>query len=228
MSKKNTRLALQDDDTSFIEDIVAKYKKNRTRLITAVIILAVAVVVAGAILTYSKIVIKKGGGMTPQSIKDIAELSTIEFRFKDVIVIDEEEEFKLFGLWDIDPGESILIVQYNGIIKLGIDCADLRINIRAAEAEGEKNVIEIKLPPVKVLSYEMGDWETILEKGFFTKATVSVTTYNKILAEHQAQYKADALNQLNESARNNAMKQLEKIILFAPEIHDAYTIQWFD
>lgn len=202
----------------------------RKTLKLIIILILVAGVVFAVIFTSNKIMTTIGGGMTPQSIREISQLATLEFRYTDIISIIEEEEFKLFGLWDIDPGEHILIVQYDGIIKLGIDCGKILFNEYPA-AKGEKKRIEIKLPDVELISSEtpMSSFEIVINKGVYTKTTVDMGVFFKEAAKRQKQYNDDALkSELGKTARDNAKKQLQTILESTAEVRDNYEIVWIN
>jgi len=207
--------------------IIPVKAKRIILLVVAAIIVAGIIYGALFLFTRSKNNITKAGGMTPQMIREVGQLVSLEFGYKDVIVIDEPEEFLLFGLWDVDPGEHILIVQYNGIIKLGIDCENLLINVRNPVIEGEKKIIEITLPEIIVIAHETSDFETVFDKGIFTKKSVSYSTYFDVFNERRQQYTDESLIALNAQALRSAKAQLEKIVLFSPEIRDNYVIEWY-
>ena len=157
-------------------------------------------------------------------------MATIEFRYRDVITIIEEEEFMLFGLWDIDPGEHILIVQYDGIIKLGIDCSKILFNEYAEKIDG-KTKIEIKLPDAILISSEtpQNAFEILVDRGVYTKSTVDLGVFFKEASKRQEQFNSDELNgEMAETARDNAKKQLQAMLESFSEIRDNYDIIWVD
>ena len=214
MSKKETSL------------IPMKAKRIILLVIVAIVILGI---IYGALylFTRSKDDSVVGGGMTPQMIREVGKLVSLEFWYKDVIVIDEPQEYKIFNLWDIDPGESILIIQYNGKILLGIDCENLKINVRNPVVKGGKKTLVITLPEVIVISSETSDFETLVEKGIFTKKSVEYSKYFTEFKDHQQQYRDNAQKELSGQALESAKEQLEKILLFSPEMRDNYEIEWF-
>ena len=169
--------------------------------------------------------------MTPQGIRNIAQLATIEYRYKDVIAISEEKEFLLFGLWDIDPGEHILIVQYDGIIKLGIDCEKIQFTEYEHKSEDGRTRIDIQMPAVELISSEipMDSFEVIVNRGIFTTTRVDVTVCFEEAAKRQEKYNAEALSgELAQAARDNAKKQLQALFDSFSEIKENYEIVWVD
>jgi len=167
--------------------------------------------------------------MSPQGIREISQLVTLEYRYKDVIVIDEEQVFKLFGVWDIDPGESILIMQYDGIIKLGIDFGKIKINERNVNEEG-KTILEIQLPPVEIISSETppNTFETIINRGIFTKQTIEYETFFKVATEQQERYRSDVLGgEPGTMALENAKRQIQAFIEDISDAQEDYEIIWY-
>lgn len=190
----------------------------------------IVVLILGLLFTSFKLVSRTSGGITPQSIREISQLATLEYRYRDVISIIEEEDFKLFGLWDIDPGEHILIVQYDGIIKLGIDCGKMKFNEYPAGEDGKKRV-EIKLPDTELISAEtpLNSFEVIVNKGVYTKTTVDIGVFYKEAAKRQEQHNADALGgEMGHAARENAKKQLQAMYQSIDDVRDNYEIVWVD
>ena len=136
----------------------------------------------------------------------------------------------MFGLWDIDPGEHILIVKYDGIIKLGIDCGKILFNEYPA-AKGEKKRIVIKLPDAELISSEtpMGSFDIVINKGVYTKTTVDMGVFFKEAAKRQEQFKQYTLNsEMGKAARDNAKKQLQTLLESTAEVRNNYEIVWFN
>lgn len=193
-----------------------------------ILALAVMVIVLIALLVLTNRGVKSevGGGMTPQGIREIAEFASLEFRYSDVIEIVEEQEFKLFGLWDIDPGESILIVRYDGIIKLGIDSKELKFNESQPTPDGKIRV-EILMPEIRIISSErpQDSFEIIVNRGIHTKDKIGLEAFFDAAKERQAQHDAEALEAYSQSARDSAKRQLES--LFEQfNVNENYEIIW--
>ncbi|MDR1800596.1 MAG: DUF4230 domain-containing protein [Lachnospiraceae bacterium] len=216
------------EKTKGVKSAIGKFQIT---LVLVLLILVVAIVFAGIFFTHSKTTTEIGGGMTPQSIKEISQLATLEYRYKDLISITQEEEFKLFGLWDIDPGKYILVIQYDGIIKLGIDCGDIEFTEYPPEIEGGKTKVEIKLPQAIIISSEtpMDSFEVLVDTGVFTKKSVDYSVYFEEAARRQEQYNTDILkDEMATTARENAKTQLKTILGSVSEINENYELVWID
>jgi hypothetical protein len=163
----------------------------------------------------------------PIAIREISKLATLEFQYSDIIDIVEEEEFKLFGLWDIDRGEHILIAKYQGIIKLGIDFEDIEIN-EHPETEDGKVKLDITMPEVEVISSEtpFETFEIITNRGIYTKEKVGTEVFIEKIKTQQEIIKADALKgDVAKLALENAKKQVEA---FIHSLSDKYEIVWIN
>jgi len=208
---------------------VAGKRKSRWGIIVFVVIIA-ALVLAFVLFTKQSLSRKTTSATRWQSLKDISQLATLEFRYQDVISIIEEEDFKMFGIWDIDPGEHILIVQFDGIIKLGIDCEKLLFNEKTADDDGIIRV-EIKLPPVELISSEtpLSSFQVVVNKGVFTKTTVDIGVFFDEAAKLQDAHNTEALQgEMGKTARENAKRQLQAILESIQEIRDNYEIVWYE
>ena len=228
MSKSYTNIA-EYETAKKSNGFWAKIKKLPILIkLILIIALIVLIVVIGAILIQN-IITRVGGGMSPQGIREISQLATLEYRYKDVIIIDEEQVFKLFGLWDIDPGGSTLIMQYDGVIKLGIDFGKIKINERNVNDDG-KTILEILLPPVEVISSEtpFNTFETLVDRGIFTKQTVSHESFYKVAGERQERYKTEVLNgDIGITALDNAKKQIQAFLEDISSTQQNYEIIWY-
>ena len=215
-------------------------KKGKLRIVFAafkklswpirLLILFLVVALLGVSFTCYRIISIEGGGMTPQGIRAIAQLSTLEYRYKEVIVLDEQEEFLLFGLWDIDPGESILVVQYDGIIKLGVDCEKIEFTETGSDEDGRTR-IEIKMPAAEIISSEtpLNSFEVIVNKGVFTKRTVDLANFYNVAGKRQVQRNMEVLQgEFGQTAQDNARRQLQAMFDSFTEIQENYDIVWID
>ena len=119
--------------------VMKKAKRIAILVLVAIIVIMVAVLYIKMGNSFGTVT-KVGGGITFEEILDIGQLSTLEYRYRDIIDITEEKQFKLFGL-NSDPREHLLIVQYEGIMKLGIDCEKIQIGaLRCREwQEADRN-----------------------------------------------------------------------------------------
>jgi uncharacterized protein YajQ (UPF0234 family) len=167
--------------------------------------------------------------MTPQGIKKIAELSTLQYDYKEAIVIKEQEEFLILGI-DFDPREHILVATYRGTIKLGIDCKDIKIN-EHIKTEGQKIKVEIKLPEIEILSHEtpFDSINVIMDQGIYTQETVQKEKLFVMASENQAELEKSILDsEIADTARENAKDYLTSLFNSFSEIEENYEIVFVD
>ena len=208
----------------------SKFSKAKGFLIKNAFLIVAVAIVLGIVLAQKGTNTTVSGGLMPERIKEISELATIEYRYKDVISIIEEEEFKLFGLWDIDPGEHILIVQYGGIIKLGIDFGKLQIHEYATSADG-KTRFRIKLPDTIIISSEtpLNSFEIIVNKGIYTQTTVDMGVFFEEAGKRQEKLNQDILDgEIAAAARENAKRQIQAFLESVADTSEGFEIIWTD
>jgi hypothetical protein len=202
------------------------------RRITAYIVLIIIILAALTVFylaVFPRLKINTDSAMTPQGIKEIAELSTLQYDYKEAVVIEEKEEFKIFG-FDIDPGEHILVATYYGTVKLGIDCEDIKIN-EYAKVEGQKTKVEIKLPEIEILSHEtpFDKINIIVDRGIYTGETVQKEKLFALASENQDKLEKDILNsEIADTARENAKDYLMSLFNSFSEIKENYEIVFVD
>lgn len=114
-----------------------------------IILLVVALLVVAALVVYlsSVVAFQTQSNTTAFDLKNIGELATQSGFFTEVNVIDDAK--KLFN-WNIPFTTSKYIFSYDGVIKAGIDFAQ----IEWSTDETNKSV-NVKLPQPKVLSKEL-------------------------------------------------------------------------
>lgn len=196
-----------------------------------VIILLVAVIAAGVIYIYwdhNGFTTRVDGGITFHTIRDIAELSTLEYAYTESIIITDEAEFKLLGLWDIHPGEKILLARYDGLIKLGIDFSEIKFN-DYPPANGEKGRLEIQMPKVKLISSEIvnDSFEVVFQKNIFTTKQITVEEYMDVQNERKKVRDSEIMkSDMPARAMENAKVQVRAILESTSQIRDNYDIIW--
>ncbi|MDR0991690.1 MAG: DUF4230 domain-containing protein [Ruminococcus sp.] len=194
-----------------------------------IILLILAALTVFYITIYPRLKTVSDSAMTPQGIKKIAELSTLQYDYKEAIVISESEEFVVLGI-DIDPREHILVATYYGSIKLGIDCKDIKIN-EYAKVEGQKTRVEIKLPEIQIISHEtpFDSINIIIDRGIYTEKTVQKDKLFEIASENQAELEKTILGSENaDRAREGAKEYLMSLFSSFSEIEENYEIVFVD
>lgn len=131
-------------------------------------------------------------------LKNIGELATHAGYYTNVQVIKSARQ--IFGV-DIPLTQSQFIFSYDGVVKAGVDFADIEIGVD----EGRGQIV-VTLPEVKVLSNEIDlDSLEIYDESNNIFHPLNIDDINVSLIEMQEESEAKAIeNGLLESARANA------------------------
>ena len=131
-------------------------------------------------------------------LKNIGELATHAGYYTNVQVIKSSRQ--IFGV-DIPLTQSQFIFSYDGVVKAGVDFADIEIGVD----EGRGQIV-VTLPEVKVLSNEIDlDSLEIYDESNNIFHPLNIDDINVSLIEMQEESEAKAIeNGLLENARENA------------------------
>lgn len=100
-------------------------------------------------------------------LTDIAELSTLEYRYKNAASISQEENSVKFGGFTIPFTGKRLVVTYTGIIKMGPD-------MQQSSVEMNGNNVTVTIPHSRIISHELDEnsFEYLVqESGLFNQLT---------------------------------------------------------
>lgn len=81
-------------------------------------------------------------------IKEISELATVSYRYKDVLQLRDHKEIN--GI-KIPFSEKSFILVYRGEVKAGVDLSDLKIDV------AEDGTVEIEIPTAKILNHTVDE-----------------------------------------------------------------------
>lgn len=184
----------EEKKESKISNYFKKFIKKKIAIVIAIVLIIGAVVIGirSNILFDSK--------TTKIGFENIGELATQAAYVTNVNTIDDSRE--LYGV-KIPFTQSKYIYSYDLIVKAGFDFGDI-------EWDENNNVIEVKLPEMKILSSEL-DLESFKayheEESIFNQITM--TDNNESLKKLQKTAEEDAVaNGLLENARTNAETML--------------------
>ena len=109
-------------------------------------------------------------------LKDMGELATEEYYFKEVVSYSSIKQF--LGL-NLGLTESSYLAGYEGVIKAGIDFTEIKVG-----KDDDNKIITVTLPRTRILSSEINpdSFELYSEKEGWGNP-ISVTDYNNSLAE---------------------------------------------
>ena len=148
-------------------------------------------------------------------ITEIGEFSTAEYNYTNVGSFENNLKIKD---WDVPLTTKRFIVQYDGLIKAGIDMS--RVSVTASAG-----IITVTLPDAEILSHEIDENSLMVldeTKNIFNRITID--DYNTFAAEQKIICEQMALEKgLLETARDNAETALAELISAVPG-SDSYQI----
>lgn len=80
-----------------------------------------------------------------QQIMDIQELVTVEYRYTNMGVFEDQKDF--YG-WSVPLTRKSFIVSYDGIIKAGVDLSGLNVQVSG-------NTVSVTIPKAEIMSHEI-------------------------------------------------------------------------
>lgn len=202
-------------------------KEKKWSLFHSVFLMVVLIAVATVIVFFPSLFQKEVKVSAEFSAVDkICELATLKCYYHNVMEGEQEPDglFK-YGLFKF--GYKKFWVEYNGIVKVGIDFNDVVIS-----EPNENGEIRIFIPKAKVLDVDI-DEESISEP------IVSTGVFTNITAEDQSNALSQAQINMDESARSDASilkaarqnaKELIKqyVINVGKQIGQEYTVVWVE
>lgn len=202
-----------------IEDININENKKKKKLSFKLLIVLLIAVILIIIFVNRKTELNTKSQM--YSIEKICELATLECYYHDVAEFRQEAT----GIFQI--GYKKYWIEYNGIVKYGIDAKDIKVN------KPDKNgVVKISIPEAKILSVNVdinSMSDPIVDTGLFT--SISIEEKNKAYNKAQETMKLNAENdtRLLSQAKYNAQKLIEQFIINVGKQEDKeYSVEWID
>ena len=151
-------------------------------------------------------------------IKEIKEMSTIQYKYKELA--SREDWNTLFNI-KLPFTKSSFILTYTGVLKLGIDFAETKIEVD----EGSKT-IKVTLPESKVLSNEI-DMKSIkvYDETNSIFNPVKIEDYAQFTQSGKENAEADAReNGIFEQSKEVAKKIITELLNTTKEIKEKYKI----
>lgn len=183
---------------------------------------------------------KKGPSMSSfsetYSIYDICELATIESYYHNVAMFEKKPDgvdsflnnvfFFPFGQYT-NVGYKQFWIEYSGIVDVGIDASQVKIN--SPDANG---VVDVYVPDAKVLNVYVDENEMsdpLSETGLFTKITSEEQRDAFSSAQEAMRKEAESDQGLLLKAKKNAMRFFENYIVETGKlIGTEYKVNWLD
>lgn len=155
-----------------------------------------------------------------EEILKIGELATEAYSHTTVGSLDAVEYFKHLG-WKVPGSQKTVLVEMDGMIKVGIDVT--KINITTDETT---KTITINIPEAMIISNELFEDTMVVhieEEGIFNDITLADSSNLRTQIKEKAEQKVLS-SDLFEQAQEEAGQYVCGLIDAVPGIADAYTI----
>jgi len=191
----------------------------------AILVVALAgavAVMAPLLLSKYDIEIKEvgrtGDALLAEDVLRGFEIASLTYRYTNLIYA---EDVKKFGGFELPLTKSYFGVQYDGVMKIGVDG-------RKIEVSQTGHAVRIKLPEAQVISHTLVN-DSI--KILFNIDTIfnpnHIEDFTRLFQSKQKEMEAKAANSgLPAEARESAKAQLEQFLNTFPEIRRSCTIEW--
>lgn len=150
------------------------------------------------------------------TIANISEYSSLSYTYTNVSRFEDIKEF--YG-WKLPLTTKRFIIQYDGVMKLGIDAGDIKVNVT-------EDTINISLPYPKVLSHEIKeDSIEVFDQTFNIFNQVKIEDYSGFATEQKKvmESRAKAEGVFENTEKQNEL-QIGGFIKSLPEIAENYQV----
>ena len=200
---------------------------DKKKFISCSVVGVILVLIAVVIMLFPSINSNKDTVFNGFSDVDkICELATLKCYYHNVAEYKKEPDglFK-YGLFKY--GYKKFWMEYDGIVKVGIDVGEVVVN-----DPDENGVVCIYVPEAKVLEVnadERSMSDLIIETGKLTKITTEEKVEAFALAQKNMKENAESDKSILNKAHNNAKELLKQYVINVGEqIGQEYTVEWID
>jgi len=153
-------------------------------------------------------------------IKEIGELATMEYLYTNMAKFTDSKQIKN---WNIPFTEKSFTLQWDGVIKAGID-----INKVTTALDFSKETLTIYLPPAKILSHDTKEESVVVTDE-------SNGLFNSVKIEDKVNFDAENIkamedraieNGLLEKAQANAETVILRLLYDIPGVTESYNIEF--
>lgn len=158
-------------------------------------------------------------------IRSICELATLECYYHNVVKATKPKTEGFAGIGEVDRE---FWMEYDGIVKIGIDLSQVLLEVNA-------NKVTVTLPEAKIVevAIDKETWDASVyihsEDSWFNKNKITADDQTKAFAQAQKEMEEEAAGNtyLLETARNRAQKLIENYIHRLGELSGIeYEIHW--
>lgn len=160
---------------------------------------------------------KMSSDLLSQQIKNISELSTLEYNYTNMGKFENQSTF--YG-WKVPFTTKSFIVSYDGKVKAGIDMSKVNVSIKG-------KTIEITVPKAQLLSHEIDEKSIEVfdeTKNIFNQ--ISISDYHQFTIDEKEKVENDLKEKgFIEEAQSKVESVLKTFIQSSYQLDDDYTIQ---
>ncbi len=168
--------------------MIKKIKLIITLLVIAALI-GVGIFVFNGGLAQDKIKREVQITMVQDNLVELAELATLRYDYKNVIISTSSKTLSLLGLTDIKYAEAIQLIEYTGYLKAGTDFAEIEVSY-----DEEIDALIVAVPHARIL-------DNVVQ----TEAVVVQDVKKNIFVRHETKIVFDEINE------NKAQLESDKI-----------------
>ena len=160
------------------------------------------------------------------AVDKICELATLKCYYHNVLE-DEKQPDGLFKYGLFQYGYKKFWMEYDGIVKIGVDVSEVVIN-----KPDENNIVQIYVPEAKILDVDVvveSMSELIADTGVLT--TITMDDQAKAFSHAQENMRECAESDANilNAARRNAKEVLKQYVInVGKQMGQNYTVEWID
>ena len=238
-NEKNTNNIVESDsvekiipkDNSQIKKLMFNlggvHSKRWTSLIILIAFMIVAIfftlLVTGAFKKEAGMLTETGKTIIPRAIIETFEISALDYAYSAIIFETTTVERK-FLFFDLKPASQMYAVQYEGLVKIGIDGKEIEVDEQYSD---EQQILKVTIPKAKILSHDapLNDTcEVIFDIGEKMK-NASIEQYINVFNEKKKETENDIKeSDLLKKAQESAKKQLEAFLNAIPDIRENYKL----
>lgn len=190
------------------------------------ILIALVVIAAGiVILLFPQIKLKKQP-IAPDfsGIDTICELATLECYYHNVVEYEKQPD-GLFQYGLFQYGYKKMWMEYEGIIKVGIDVNEVQV-----EQPDENNVVRITIPSARIMDVDVDPYsmsDPIVDTGILTTITTEEKSQAFVETQKAMRESAERDGYILSQAQENAKKLLKQyVIKVGEQIGQNYTVEF--
>ena len=189
--------------------------KRRLILIVVVLCILLACFAGGALWSQRRTRTEITSDLISQRLNAISELATVEYYYTNMGKFENQVDF--YG-WKVPLTKKSFIVSYDGVIKAGINAANLKTEING-------NTITVTLPPSEILSHQIDDDSLEIfdeSKNIFNP--LRIEDYTSFSADQKAGIEQRAIdNGLLVEASEKAKSAVRELLTLAVAEPEKYT-----